>query len=107
VMSLTEKIPNCITAASLALPMYAFAYNIRQREVFPGQAGRRPVRGQRTAPAGLAALFTSVTAFRFARELVAFSPVSSGSCDEITDKANGRGWCDCRPRSRFRRGQVT
>jgi hypothetical protein len=41
--------------------------------------------------------FTSITAFRFVRELVAFPPVLTGLYDEITDKANARGWCGYRP----------
>jgi hypothetical protein len=43
------------------------------------------------------AFFTSATpnALR-AAELVVPEAVLSGLCDEIADKANTRGWCDCR-----------
>jgi hypothetical protein len=41
------------------------------------------------------AAITSVTPVRFDGEPVAFPAVLPHLCDEIADRANGRGWCDC------------
>jgi hypothetical protein len=46
--------------------------------------------------AGPGTFFTSVTPLRFVGERVVLEAVLPGLCDQIANKANTRGWCDCR-----------
>jgi hypothetical protein len=47
-------------------------------------------------PSRPGAFFTSVTPFRFDRELVVFPAVLPEMWSKIAVKANARGWCDYR-----------